>query len=154
MGYMKMPKEETIRKFREDIERLEPTTREDQDDGHTPATSNTDLVELDEMEGIIETRTRMPMRDYVEQREAADTFYDILPKGGEDEIVILATNFIQAIRGGYQAGTPPLEHPDRRTIPGHTRHDDLSWISCSHHECELHLAKKAENGAFPVYNDG
>lgn len=39
---------------------------------------------------------------------------------------------------------------DVRTLPTHPQHDEIAWMSCRYHWCEMHLEAKKDNDCFPV----
>jgi hypothetical protein len=116
----------------------------EEDDSSTTNSVNTEEMSMD-WQVIMSTR---------EGREkAANTHFDILPEGNDDQIVIKASSFTQAVQGGPNGGGTPMTHPERRMRTDHEDHDEISWISCVHDKCITHLWEKAQNNAFPIYNE-
>jgi hypothetical protein len=37
-----------------------------------------------------------------------------------------------------------------KTMPTHPEHDNIAWVSCRYHWCELHMETKKDNDCFPV----
>ncbi len=152
-GKRSPPEDMDISEDKEELRQMALQTLADklEQDSDESTDSDTDSMDSEERNKVLEANLRPSMDSQEERFESACTQYDLLPEGEDTELVIMADTFLQALRAHHDRHLPFL-HEDRRTLPEHKEHKELSWISCYHDECILHYWEKAQNNTFPTFN--
>jgi hypothetical protein len=120
-------------------------------DSEEENTSDTNSLDSEERNQVHKRNLR-PTTQQGPGLDKMNQYYDLIPEGDSQELYIWAVTWMRALSGGTCREYPAFVHPDRRTLPEHKEHHELSWISCFHDECMMHLWEKSQNNAFPRYN--
>ena len=104
--------------------------------------SDTDFMDSEEWNKVLEVNLRLSMDLEEEWMESASMEYDLLLEGTDMELVIMANTFLEALRAHYSRHLSFL-YPDKRILPENKGYKEISWISCYHDKYILYLWEKA-----------